>query len=174
MSASNHTDGAGEMTARAWVTLSLRVIMGAYFLYSGGNKIWGDTGIHGFADAIGNYKLLPEAVVVPVAFFVPWAEIIAGLTLMLGVWRKGTILVMGGLVTGFIIFVSWAWKHQLVISCGCSGGDEPINYLIKAFELPTYLLVLAWLWLKGDEVPGIMDGRSEKKQNMARFPEFHG
>jgi len=95
---------------------------------------------------------------------VPWVEIIAGLALMLGVWRRGTILVMGGLVVGFMVFVFWAWKHELVISCGCTGVDKPINYLFKAVELPGYLLVLAWLWWKGDEAPALED---QKMQNMA-------
>lgn len=168
MAASQHEDGVGEIALKGWITLSLRVLMGAYFLYSGGKKIWGADGIHGFADALGNYELLPESMVLAVAFLVPWTEMVAGLTLMLGVWRKGTILVMAGLVMGFIVFVFWAWKQQLVISCGCTGGDEPINYLIKAIELPGYLLLLAWLWWKGDEAPGLGGPvRAEKNQNMA-------
>ena len=168
MTASQHEDegqeSAEEMTVRAWVTLSLRVIMGAYFVFSGGMKIWGAKGVHGFADAVGNYELLPKSLVAPMAFMVPWTEIFAGLALMLGLWRRGTILVMGGLVAGFIVFVSWAWKHGLDISCGCTGGDEPISFLIKAIELPSYVLLLAWLWWKGDEAPSL---EGQKKQNMA-------
>ena len=164
MTSSNQKKGVGELTLTVWITLSLRVLLGAWFLFSGGLKIWGEKGLHGFADAIGNFGLLPEFMVVPAAYMVPWTEVFAGLLLMLGIWRRGVILVMAGLVVGFMVFVFWAWKHQLVISCGCTGGDEPIHYWLKAFELPGYLLVLAWLWWKGDQAPSL---EGQKKENMA-------
>ena len=166
MSASEQQEGAGEMRATAWITLSLRVLLGAWFIYSGGAKLWG-SGLDAFVTDLGNYRLLPDAWVAPVAYLVPWTELIAGLLLMLGIWRRGTILVMGGMVIGFIVFISWAWQQQLDISCGCRGEGEPIRYWFKAFELPGYLLVLAWLWWRGEEAPGITDGKSQKKQNMA-------
>lgn len=166
MSASKQPEGAGEMTMCAWVTLSLRVLLGAWFTYSGGAKLWG-SGLDVFVRDLGNYRLLPDAWVMPVAYLVPWTELLAGLLLMLGIWRRGAIVVMIGMVVGFIVFISWAWQQQLDISCGCQGDGEPIRYWFKAVELPTYLLVLAWLWLKGNTAPEIRADQVQKNQNMA-------
>ena len=163
MSASNQQEGAGETSVTGWITLSLRVLLGAWFLYSGGVKIWG-SGLDVFIRDVGNYRLLLDAWVVPVAYLVPWTEIIAGLLMVVGIWKRGTILVFAGMVVGFIIFIAWAWAKQLDISCGCQGDGEPIRYWFKAFELPSYLLVLAWLWWKGEEAPGL---GGQKNQNMA-------
>ncbi len=163
MNAFEQQEGAGETLVTAWVTLSMRVLLGAWFLYSGGIKLWG-SGLEAFVRDVGNYRLLPDAWVVPVAYLVPWTEVIAGLLLMVGVCRKGAILVIFGMVIGFMVFIGWAWQQQLDISCGCQGSGEPISYWFKAFELPGYLLVLAWLWWKNDLSPL---GSGEKKENMA-------
>ena len=166
MSAAQQEDGVGEIGVRVWITLSLRVLLGAWFLYSGGVKLWG-SGLEDFVRALGNYRLLPEDWVAPVAYLVPWCEVISGLLLMLGIWRKGAILMIFGMVIGFMIFIGWAWQQQLDISCGCQGDGEPIRYWFKALELPGYLLVLTWLWWKGGEAPGLMGWKPQKKQNMA-------
>lgn len=141
-----------------WVALSLRVLMGLWFVYSGGVKLW-VSGLHRFAEDIGNYRLLPEVMVFPAACLVPWLEVIAGLCLVTGFWRRGGLLVLSGLVPGFAVFIGWAWHHQLDIRCGCHGGDEPIRYWGKALELSGYLLLIGWLWWR--------EWRGQKKQNMA-------
>ncbi|MDX1679895.1 MAG: DoxX family protein [Akkermansiaceae bacterium] len=163
MTASKHSEGSGDRAVVPWITLSLRVLLGAWFLFSGGVKLW-SKGVHAFATDIANYRLLPDALVLPAAHLVPWLEVFAGLCLMLGFWRRGSILVIGGLVISFIVFIGWAWAQQLDISCGCQSSDEPIRYWFKAVELPAYLLVLAWLWFKDHATPGLDD---QKVQNMA-------
>lgn len=159
---------AGEMSVTEWVTLSLRVLLGAWFLYSGGVKLWG-SGLDDFVQAVSNYRFpwLPDAWIAPAAYLLPWVEVCAGLCLMLGCWQRGAILVIAGMVITFMIFVGWAWQQQLDISCGCRDNDEPIRYWFKAVELPGYLAVLGWLWWKGQKVPAIWAGLSQKKQNMA-------
>jgi len=168
MNASDPSGGAGKgglPAAGAWLTLALRVLLGAWFLYSGGVKLWG-TGLAEFVQAVSNYQfpLLQDAWVAPAAYLVPWLEVCGGLCLMLGWWERGAILVLAGLVTTFILFVAWAWQQQLDIGCGCHGGGEPIRYWSKAIELPGYLLVLAWLWWKGAHAAPIA---GQKMQNMA-------
>lgn len=146
------------MGAVAWLSLSLRVLLGVWFVYSGGTKLW-VSGLARFVEDIGNYQLLPEVLVFPAACLVPWLELVAGLCLMLGLWVRGAVLILGGLVAGFSVFIAWAWTKQLDIACGCHGGDEPIRYWAKAAELSGYVLVLVWLWC--------WQTRQQKKQNMA-------
>ena len=163
MTASQHEQGVGEMTAQTWITLSLRVLLGAWFLYNGGFKIFG-SGLDVFAGDLHNYRLLPDDWVAPVAYLVAWTEVVASLLLMFGVWRRGSILVIFAMVIGFMVFIGWAWRQQLDISCGCRGDGEPISFWFKVIELPGYLLILLWLWWKGDKAPSLW---TQKKQNMA-------
>ena len=125
--------------------LIARVVLGSWFLYSGGLKIFG-TGLDRFTRDIANYHLVNPPLDAVAAYLVPWLECIAGLCLMLGILRRGAILTITGLVTVFSISIGWAWFHKLDISCGCHGSDAPIQYWSKAAELCGYFILLGWLW----------------------------
>ena len=127
------------------LALTARVLLGFWFVYSGGVKVFG-SGLDRFTYDIGNYKLVGPPLDAIAAYTVPWFEIVAGVCLLLGVLRRGTILTIAGLVVVFAVCVGWAWSHQLDISCGCHGGDTPIQYWNKAAEFTGYFAVLAWLW----------------------------
>jgi putative oxidoreductase len=125
--------------------LIARVLLGTWFAYSGGLKIFG-TGLDRFTRDIANYRLVAAPLDAVAAYTVPWVELVAGLCLVLGVLRRGAILSVAGLVVVFAICVGWAWSQGLDISCGCHGGDAPIRYWHKAGEFAGYFVVLAWLW----------------------------
>jgi uncharacterized membrane protein YphA (DoxX/SURF4 family) len=132
------------------VALALRVLMGAWFVYAGGLKIF-SSGLERFAVDIGNYKLVPEGMALAAAYLVAWVEVVAGICFMLGVLKKGAWLAMLGLVVAFSISVGSAWWRGLDISCGCLGGTERISYWAKAGEFTLYYAVLgflAWAWCR--------------------------
>lgn len=129
----------------ATVGLVVRVVLGCWFVYSGGLKIFG-TGLDRFTTDITNYGMVRQPLDAWIAYSLPWAELFGGVCLMLGLLRKGAILVIAGLVAVFSIAIGWAWFHQLDISCGCHGSDAKIRYWTKAFELAGYFAVLGWLW----------------------------
>lgn len=135
----------------AVIALILRVVLGVWFLYSGGVKVFG-SGLDRFTRDVANYKIVSAPLDAVAAYTVPWFEIIAGLCLMLGILRKGAILTLAGLVCVFAFCIGWAWFHQLDISCGCHGGDAKIQYWNKVIEFAGYFAVLGWLWLQ--ECPG--------------------
>ena len=129
----------------AIMALAARVLLGGWFIYSGGVKVLG-AGLDRFTRDIGNYQLVVPPWDAIAAYTVPWFEIVAGAGLIVGVCRRGAILTLAGLVAVFAFCIGWAWVHQLDISCGCHGGDAPIQYWHKAAEFAGYWLVLAWLW----------------------------
>ena len=135
----------------AVITLILRVVLGVWFLYSGGVKVFG-SGLDRFTRDVAYYKIVSAPLDAVAAYTVPWFEIIAGLCLMLGILRKGAILTLAGLVCVFAFCIGWAWFHQLDISCGCHGGDAKIQYWNKVIEFAGYFAVLGWLWRQ--EGPG--------------------
>lgn len=122
-----------------------RVILGSWFLYSGGTKLF-DSGLDRFTRDIANYRLVGPPFDALAAYSVPWLECIAGLCLILGILRRGAILTTAGLVVVFSISIGWAWSHNLQISCGCHGGDTPIQYWNKVAEFLGYFAMLGWLW----------------------------
>jgi putative oxidoreductase len=137
-----------EMRRDEMVALALRVAMGAYFTYAGGEKIF-VSGLERFATDIGNYKLVGEGLSLAAAYIVPWAEIVAGICFMLGVLRKGSWLAMLGLVTVFAVAVGSAWWRGMDIRCGCTGGTETISYWAKAVEFSAYYLALGYIAWSG-------------------------
>lgn len=146
------------------LALIARVLLGVWFVYSGGLKLWG-TGLDRFVTDIGNYKLLQPPLDAMAAYTVPWLELLAGLCLMLGLWMRGAIGVLFGLVCGFCLFIAWAWGHQLDISCGCHGSDAPIQYWAKVVEFLVYFSLLTWLWrLEGKAATADLE---QNLQNMA-------
>lgn len=143
------------------IALSARVILGVWFVYSGGVKLF-SSGLDRFTTDISNYKLVSAPWDAVAAYSVPWLELIAGVCLMLGVLRRGAILTIAGLVGVFTISVAWAWFHGLDISCGCHGGDAPIQYWNKAAEFVGYFVLLGWLWwVEGKSLPNESPGTVE-------------
>lgn len=125
----------------------LRVGLGLWFVGSGGWKLC-VSGLDQFTRDIGNYQLpfIRPPLDAVAAFTVPWVEIVAGLCLIAGLWRRATLLVFAGLVAVFAVCIGWAWSRNLDIACGCHGGDKPIQYWSKAAEFVGYYLAFGILW----------------------------
>ena len=142
------------LTKSEITALVLRVVMGAWFAYAGGLKIF-VTGLDRFVADIENYRMAFAGVAitgnlaVAVAYFIPWFEVVVGLCFMLGYMRKGAWLGMFGLVVAFSVSIGSAWWRGLDISCGCLGGAEKISYWRKAVEFVAYFAVLGWIaWVE--------------------------
>ena len=125
--------------------LVARVLLGLWFFYSGGVKIFG-TGLDRFTHDVANYQLVKAPWDAVAAYTVPWLELVGGVCLVLGIFRRGAILVIAGFVGVFSVSVGWAWAKGLDISCGCHGGDAPIQYWSKAKEFTGYFALLGWFW----------------------------
>lgn len=127
------------------LALVLRILLGAWFAFSGGEKIFG-TGLDKFTQDVANYQLLGAPWDGIAAYGIAWTELVAGVLLMLGVWTRGGLLVIAGLVAVFAFGIGHAWSLNLKISCGCRGGDEVVNYWGKVGEFTVYAAAIAWLW----------------------------
>lgn len=140
--------------------LIARVLLGLWFFYSGGLKIFG-SGLDRFTRDVANYQLARPPWDAVLAYSLPWVELISGVCLMLGILRRGAILSVAGMVVMFSVAVGWAWWNGLDISCGCHGGDAPIRYWHKAAEFSGYFILLGWLWWLESGKRGAINDRSE-------------
>ena len=93
-----------------------RWILGLIFIYASIHKI---TDPFEFSEAIYNYRILPDVLINSLAIWLPWLELIAGLSLIIGVWTKGGALVISTLSAVFAIALGVALFRGLDITCGC-------------------------------------------------------
>jgi len=94
----------------------LEVVLGGLFLYAGLQKY---LHTYEFAEAVLAYQLLPGSLVGAAAAALPWVEITAGLCLVVGLKRRSCLLLLTGLVAGFLVVIFITMARGLKIDCGC-------------------------------------------------------
>jgi putative oxidoreductase len=94
------------------------IIVGGIFIYAGAIKALDPIG---FANDIDNYKILPWAIGVRLAFYLPWLEILCGVALILRFLYRGGLSILTLLTLIFIGATVIAKVRGLDITCGCFG-----------------------------------------------------
>ena len=139
--------------AASVISLGLRLVLAAAFLYAGSVKVWdfhgGQWATPKFFEDILNYHLLPWDAAAVLAVYLPWLEIAAALGLFWRRRRAGALLILGLLLVVFSGAMASAWWRGLDISCGCFGhevekGDWGIP-LGRDLVLLAAVLAVAWL-----------------------------
>ena len=97
----------------------LRLVLGLIFVYAAFPKLVDPAD---FAEAVGNYQLLPEWLVYPTAVMLPGVEMAIGAALLLGLAPRGAALGTGGLMLLFLGAQAHALAGGININCGCFGG----------------------------------------------------
>jgi putative oxidoreductase len=95
---------------------ALEVVLGGLFFYAGLQKV---LHVYEFAEAVLAYRLLPESLVGLAVAGLPWLEIAAGLCLVAGLKRRSCLLLLTGLVAGFLVVILITMARGLAIDCGC-------------------------------------------------------
>jgi uncharacterized membrane protein YphA (DoxX/SURF4 family) len=96
-----------------------RLLLGGVFVVAGLLKLPDPAAA---VRAVRAYRLLPEALVGPVAFGLPVVEVAVGLALLAGVFVRAAALASALLLVVFLGAVGSAWVRGLQIDCGCFGG----------------------------------------------------
>ena len=110
--------------------LTIRLAIGAIFLYAGLGKILDPLG---FASAIYNYKLFPVLIIGFIAVWLPWIEAVAGLSLIFGFKVKGGSFITTSLLVLFICLILVSAIRGLDVECGCfSGIERKVGFLAIA------------------------------------------
>lgn len=128
----------------------LRIALGGLFLWAGWMKA---SDPQAFAFAIKGYGLIEGAnaghVIRVMAYTIPWAEILCGLTLVLGAWTRGAALFLALQLALFT-----AANYAVIdkgIECSCFGDDDPFCsgaigrcHMIRNGVMLAVSLLLAW------------------------------
>ncbi|MBC8180223.1 DoxX family membrane protein [candidate division KSB1 bacterium] len=106
------------MKSRKWdyFILILSWLIAVTFIFAGVGKIINP---EKFAVDIDNYRMLPYLFVTITAVVLPWLEVLCGLVLIFGKWKKGAALILLALSFIFFVAISSAMIRGLDISCGC-------------------------------------------------------
>jgi putative oxidoreductase len=135
---------------------TLAVVLGGLFFYAGLQKILHP---YEFAEAVLAYQLLPESLVGVAAAGLPWVEIVAGLGLIAGLKRRSCLLILAGLVAGFLVVILITMARGLKIDCGCGLFFQrqvgPAAVLEDLLLLGWAAGLYWWEWLRTEKVePG--------------------
>jgi putative oxidoreductase len=121
----------------------LEFIVGAVFIYAGVIKALDP--VH-FANDIDNYKILPWAISVPLAFYLPWLEILCGAAVIFRVLYRGGLSILTALIGIFIAVTTAAKIRGLDISCGCFGHASK-NWSFSTHLALDFLLLALLIFL---------------------------
>ncbi|MFN2387429.1 MAG: MauE/DoxX family redox-associated membrane protein [Thermoanaerobaculia bacterium] len=99
-----------------WLVLAAEVALGVTFILAALPKI-GDP--PAFAHMIYNYRMLPGALVNVLALFLPWLELLAGVALVLGVWRRPAGVAVALLLLVFVAAIAFNLSRGHAVDCGC-------------------------------------------------------
>lgn len=133
---------------------ALAIVLGGVFIYASIDKIVKPAE---FARIIYHYRLIgPDQAIGPwpanfVAVTLPWVELVVGVSLVLGVWRRASATIVSGLLVAFIGAVSWALFHGIDIeNCGCfsvdgAGRAAGIGLVLGDLAMLAAALILAFV-----------------------------
>lgn len=121
----------------------LEFIVGGIFIYAGVIKALDPVR---FANDIDNYKILPWAISVRLAFYLPWLEIFCGLALVLRILYRGGLSILSALIGIFIVATIAAKIRGLDITCGCFGHASK-NWSFSAHLALDLVLLVATIVL---------------------------
>ena len=107
------------------VTVALRLVLGAVFVYAAYTKLRQSWLL--FALSIDSYQLLPEWAVYAVARTLPAAELALGVLLIAGVWLRYLALIAAAILGLFFSVMLVGYLRGGGIDCGCFGVGEPLS-----------------------------------------------
>lgn len=108
----------------SWLTVRCQIALGAIFVVAALPKLLDPPG---FAKAIHAYKLFPAWGIHPVALFLPWLELIAGVLLLLGLWVRTATIWITALLVAFIVALSINLARHQPVDCGCFSTQEKVK-----------------------------------------------
>lgn len=107
---------AGRWLRSEWLAVRVQIGLGAIFLYAAWPKLVDPPAL---AKNIWAYDIVPHGLINIQALWMPGIELVVGLALVLGIWRRAAAGITIGLLTLFIVALSWALLEANPVNCSC-------------------------------------------------------
>jgi uncharacterized membrane protein YphA (DoxX/SURF4 family) len=109
-------DNDSEHRWLLWMHWSIRLVLGITFIWAGLQKM---ADPQDFAKIIYGYGVFPGISINFMAIFLPYVEALAGLCLVAGILPRSALLIINGLLIGFILLIGFNLFRGHVFDCGC-------------------------------------------------------
>lgn len=100
------------------VLLVLRLVLAGLFLWAAKEKLESPLD---FRASIKGFELLPQHILDPLAFMVPWTELVCAAALIVGFWARSAALVIGAMLVLFMGAIASVLLREMHVECGCFG-----------------------------------------------------
>ncbi len=113
-----------------WLTIRVQIGLGVIFVVASLPKIIDPPS---FAQMIYNYRILPGVLINPVALVLPWFELLTGVALILGIWRRTAAIFIGAMLVVFIVGIGINLARDNPVNCGCfdlASAEKPREVLL--------------------------------------------
>jgi len=99
-----------------WLSVRVQFVLAAVFVVAAVSKIADPPG---FAHQLHNYQLLPGYALNAFALVMPWLELVTGLALFVGFWRRTSAAIIAALLLVFMgaLGINLARRHPIDCSC---------------------------------------------------------
>ena len=128
-----------------YTVFSFRMMLGAWFLLIGLEKIF-RVGMEPFSRQVAEFRILMDPWNLLVAYVVVWLEVIAGLCLITGWLRRGSVRAMIAITRVFIFVNGQAMVLGFEPDCGCFGKlfelGQPAKMGLLVFQLGSLVFVM--------------------------------
>lgn len=136
--------GNPSNAARVLASLALLAVAGI-FAYAGISKIGNPAA---FARAIELYRIVPRALALIIALYLPWIEIGCAFAIFIRALRGGALAILTACSTIFTAMIAAALVRGLDISCGCFGAADATGRAALSISLArAALLAIVCAWL---------------------------
>ena len=130
-----------------WIGTAVRLGLAVGWAWAGLAKI---SDPETAAQAVRAYRILPESLVRPFGYGLPFLELAVALLLVIGLGTRIAAFVSGVLLLVYISSIASVWARGIAIDCGCFGGGGAVaasktEYLQEILRDTGFLLLTAWL-----------------------------
>lgn len=118
------SDTARRERLLGWIGLLARLVLGGVLIAAGALKVG-----HPVTSkmAVQAYQIFPYELAGWIGLALPFAEIVLGTLLVLGLFTRVSAALATGLMILFVLGIASAWARGLSIDCGCFGGGGQIG-----------------------------------------------
>ncbi|WP_232248393.1 MauE/DoxX family redox-associated membrane protein [Streptacidiphilus rugosus] len=131
----------------AWISTVVRLALSVVWAWAGLAKV---SDPEAAAQAVRVYRILPEALVKPIGYGMPFLEIALALLLLVGLGTRIAAIVSCVLLVVYIGAIASVWARGISIDCGCFGGGGAVAasqtaYWQEILRDCGFLVLAGWL-----------------------------
>ncbi|MGD2295119.1 MAG: MauE/DoxX family redox-associated membrane protein [Candidatus Aminicenantes bacterium] len=128
------------MINNRYIQYIFRFVLGGVFIWAGTVKIFNPLD---FAQDIANYRAFPQAVSFVLALVLPWVEVICGVLVIGGLFRKSSAFVLSSLLVGFLFLIAVTMVRGIDVECGCFGSfSRQVDFKLLLTDIVLLFLAL--------------------------------